>query len=278
MAGTSLSSLKLLAVVKKRPSNRFSLLVPVFLLVLIGVCYRGYQEFASSKLLNLTRYTFIIQNSLVSLNSKDKTKTVVDLAGDLYMEAAYHYGPIRYKSLFSVGELDKRGEKVLATTISDLLGVPVLENNFNYLDKLLIRYLEFNLREDKIKKIQLPTDELLLADGTKALVLDQNKWDFTTEDVFIERDLLEENLKVEVLNAGSLAGLGNQAARVLTKMGLDVVSVANAEIPIKDCEVKIVKKSKTAKRIAEIFGCKISEKGPGRADISLILQVLHPGE
>lgn len=264
--------------VKKRPSNRFSLLVPVILLVLAGLLFRAYQEYKTSKLISLTRYTFIDQNSLVSLNIKDKTKIIIYLPEDLYVETAYHYGQLRLKNVFAVGELDKRGGKVLAATVSDLLGIPVLENNFNYLDQLLIRYHEFNLREDKIKKMELQTDELLLADGTKALVLDQNKWDFTTEDVFIEQDLLEENLKVEVLNAGSLVGLGNQAARVLTKMGLDVVSVANAEIPIKECEVKIIKFSKTTKRIADIFGCKISEKGPGRADISLILQVLHPGE
>ncbi|MEK7127540.1 MAG: LytR C-terminal domain-containing protein [Patescibacteria group bacterium] len=263
---------------KKRTSNKFSILIPVFLLVLAGLIFRAYQEYKASKLISLTRYTFINQNSLISINIKDKTKIIINLPEDLYVETAYHYGQLRLKNVYAVGQLDRRGGKVLAGTVSDLLGVPVLENNFNYLDQLLIRFHEFNLRVDKIKKIEVQTDELVLADGSKALTVDQNKWDFLTADVFNETDLVTENLKIEILNAGTVTGLGNQAARLLTRIGLDVVNVANQDIPIKDCEVKVVKPSKTAERIAGIFGCKIMAKEPGRADVSLILRVLHPGE
>ena len=274
----NISSLNLFRVAKKRTSNKFSILIPVFLLVLAGLIFRAYQEYKASKLISLTRYTFINQNSLISINIKDKTKIIINLPEDLYVETAYHYGQLRLKNVYAVGQLDRRGGKVLAGTVSDLLGVPVLENNFNYLDQLLIRFHEFNLRVDKIKKIEVQTDELVLADGSKALTVDQNKWDFLTADVFNETDLVTENLKIEILNAGTVTGLGNQAARLLTRIGLDVVNVANQDIPIKDCEVKTAKSSKTADRIAQIFGCKIMPKEPGRADISLILQVLHPGE
>ncbi|MDO8514928.1 MAG: LytR C-terminal domain-containing protein [bacterium] len=264
--------------VKKRPSNKFSLLIPVVLLVLAGLLFRAYQEYKSSKLINLTRYTFINQNSLVSLDIKNKNKITINFPDDLYVDAAYGYGKLRFKNVYQVGELDKRGEKVLAATISDLLGVPVSSSPFSYLDQLLIRFYEFNLRSDKIINLPLPTEELVLADGTKVLTLDRNKWDFTYTDNFTEPDIVAEDLKVEVLNAGEVLGLGNQAARLLSHIGIDVVNVANLDIPIKDCEVKMVKPSKTALRIADIFGCKILNKDPGRADISLILRVLHPGE
>ncbi len=261
-----------------------------------GVFFRLYQEYSKSKLVNLSRYNFIVFKPLTfySLDPKELTAVKIDLPSGLYVDAAFGYGPYKLKSLFELGELDKRGGKVLAATVSEILGVPVdgfvdelsikksYQTNLNFFDFGLIGFNLLKIRADKIRdlnfgKLDVLTD-LVLADGSTVQTFDFQKFDFLTRGSFNETRLILENLDVEVLNAGEVSGLGNKTARILSNMGLKVVNVANAEIPIGDCEVKSDKTSVTADRIAQIFGCRILTKEPGRANISLILRVLHPGE
>jgi hypothetical protein len=267
-------------------------LVIAVLAVLLGVVV--YSQRRASAILRLPRVNFLILHplSFYSLDMENQTAIKIDLPPELYVQTAYGYGPYRLKAVYDLGELDKRGGKVLMATVSDLLGLPVdgwLESwrwqlppktSFNYHDWLLIFKNYSLLRPDKIKTIN-PADfweDLVLANGETVKTLDPSKFDFLTDGLFWESALKRENLKVEVLNAGGTTGLGNKAARLLANMGLTVVRVDNAETPIGDCEVKSAKPSLTADRVARIFGCRLMTKEADRADITLILRVLHPGE
>jgi len=300
LAAIHFRSLKLLAVGRKRTTsksfNPLGILVPVLIVVIAGIFFKLYLFSRESKLLNLARYNFIVLEPLTfySLNPKEKTAIKIVLPPNLYVDSAFGYGQYKLKSVYELGELDKRGGEVLLATVSEMLGVPVdgyidslnlkktYNTNLNYLDLALLGIKYVEIGEGKIKNLDLSAldvlPDLVLADGSTVQTFDPLKFDFLTQGSFHEETLILENQDLEVLNVGEVAGLGNKAARILGNIGLKVVNVANAQIPIGDCEVKADVNSLTARRIAQIFGCKVLQKEPGRANVSLILRVLHPGE
>jgi hypothetical protein len=282
---------------KKTASRRFPFRAIFLLATAIVAGFLGfgvYSQYKASVFLNSSRLNFLILNPLIfySINTDDKTAVKISLPDDISVQTAYGYGLYKLKAVYSLGELDKRGGKVLMATITDLLGVPVdgfinnleintgKETSFNYYDLFTVIKNFYELRPDKIKSLDLNhyLTELVLESGESVKMVDQQKFDFLSAGLFGENRLQAENLKIEVLNAGTVLGLGNKAARILANMGLAVVSVANTEYPVGECEVKAVKASLTASRIAQIFGCKLMGKEAGRADLSLILRVPHPDE
>ncbi len=285
------------------------LLAPIFLVVVAGIGWKILGEWQKSKLGESQRYNIVFSSErdglvkFVSLDKLDKTLTVLDFPGELYVETAFGYGKYFLGKVWEVGELDKRGGKVLAATIGDLAGVPVdgyirmrdlgelrdvggiIKTDLSVFDLGRLGWEAIKVRTDKIKTIDIAklgvTDDLLLADGGKARALDFLRLDYFLQGEFLERDLREENLKIEVLNTGGELGLGTAAARVLEAVGIDVVNVGNSDLGVKECEVRVINKyehSKTVKRIAGVFRCKILSKEEGRADVTLLLRALHPGE
>lgn len=294
---------------RKKPSNRGLLLVPILLVLALGIGWKIYGEWQRSKLGEGQRYNIVVSSEkdelvkLVSLDKFDKTITTIEFPKDLYVETAFEYGKYSLDKVWAVGELDKRGGAVLAATVEDLTGVPVdgyirvrefgeardvreiVKTDLSVFDLARVAWEGIKIRADKIKTIDLGNlgaiDDLLLADGSKVKSVDTLRLDYFLQGEFLERNLREENLKAEVLNAKGKAGLGTLAARMLETVGIDVVNVGNSDLAINRCEVLAAKKderSLTVKRIAKIFGCTISPKEEGRADITLLLRVLHPGE
>ncbi len=283
--------------------------------------WKLYGEYRISRLTNRERFNIVIvadSPTVISINPQDKTAVVVPLPGDIYFPAAEGYGDYRLKAVYKLGELDRKGGRVLAETVGDILGIPIdgfilipdfptgkmpqldqlftfglltqylqnrIKTNLSLLDIGQIIAASLQLRFDKIKVLNLRgmgiLDELVLADGSKALSADLGRLDYLADDNFVEPGLRRENLKIEVLNAGTTAGLGSEVSRVLSRIGLDIINVGNQDIPVGDCEVRSENKwqnTLTVRRIAGIFSCRILPKQSGRADVTVILRSLRPGE
>lgn len=329
---------------KKKKTNNYSsshrgtgfgiLLLPVFFLLLGGLIWKIAGEFRSSKLGKFQRYNTVISSdssnrvNLLSINIVEETAVLIIIPHNVYLDVPPNYGKYRLGSVWDLGELDKKGGRLLSETIQDFAAVPVdgfirlstpitndyqdnilrgilnwklledmakgkIKTNLSVFDigRLILKGV--SLRFDKIKIYDLEKmgilDELILADGSKTEIIDDEKLDYYTKDEFRENDIVLENLKSEVLNASGQLGLGAKTARILTNLGIDVLTVGNFDgqpdsIDFSKREKCVIKTSResikkiTTLRVKQAFGCNTQEGENERVDFSLIIQALHPGE
>lgn len=254
------------------------------------------------------RFNVVLTGShtvFVSLNITGRDALVVRFPDGLYMPTVTHgYGQYEISKIYAVGELDRRGGEVLQTTVGDFLGVPVdgyvrlsktadmsnlksalLSTDFIFKDKgnldltsrLKLAYELLGLRFDKVRTINLGdfAETLVLADGSSAQAVDPERIDDILKNQFLESKLDQENLRVAVVNSTPVTGLGNRAARVLTNIGVSIVSVDSTEPTISSCRMTVADKFKTAQtvvRIKDQFLCHSeSMVSSGKADVVVVL-------
>lgn len=142
----------------------------------------------------------------------------------------------------------------------------------------LVKTVQF-LRPDRVSSINLTLGNGLveeeLLDATKVLVVDPPQLDIIWGNLFEDETVRREALTVAIYNTTQVAGLGVRAARILGHLGAVVVKVGNDEPAIEHCQLSGAKpllESATARLIAEVLGCVISEgNGESRADLTVRL-------
>jgi hypothetical protein len=263
------------------------------------------QGMFSANFASAERYNLVVNSPdvrLVSISTGGRAVVVV-VPEDFYVtQVAHGYGQYRVSKIYSVGELDHRGGKVLKDSVAGLLGVPVdsfvqsprpfkdlrsffVDWQFIFSDKSdigiwdrvrLVHAIMF-MRFDKIETIDLSnhTNEITLADKTKAEFLSSSEIDYFLNDLFAERIIEQENLRVSVVNSTDVSGLGSMAGRILENIGLLVISVESRQAPVSQCIINSSEKlenSLTVKRIAKIFDCRTDvSQGNGRSDVEVVI-------
>lgn len=282
----------------------------VFLIVIIFGFFAALQvipEIKSGQYGKADRFNFAIagnNTALVSLNILKKSAVFLKFPDNLYMsEVAFGYGKYSVSSVYSAGQLDRRGGETLSQTLAEYVGVPlsgyvylkengqtlkkvilskdflVSQSNISFLDKLQIMYLVFNLRDDKIKEINLDkySSPLVLADGSVASSLEKDELDNFFDGLFLENSLQDEDLRLEVINTTKVFGLGSRVSRTLSNMGIAVVNVDSSSLLLPNCKIEASPKalnSKTVLRIAGIYGCSVSKtETESRAEVRVFVGV-----
>lgn len=289
---------------KKRPP--LPILQILFMIFFIGLGAVIYFFWQNGKYGKFDRFNVVVQGApvtVVSLDSKEHTLTVVRFPDDFYVsEVVPNYGAYKISSVYRVGELDHRGGQVLSWTVSDLLGIPIdgfmattgkigaikgffmqpnvifkSQSDLNLLDRLRFIFALEQIRFDKVTEVDLEknTSPLVLADGSSAKSMDKDQLDSLFGGYFVEAAIRDEGKRVEVINTTTVVGLGTRLARTLSNIGLSVVNVGSANGEVGQCEVRAVKNDLnlfTVRRLAKDFSCKIAAReSEDRADISLIL-------
>lgn len=177
------------------------------------------------------------------------------------------YGDWSASSIYKLGDEENPpvGEKLLQLSVSKLVGLPVdgyiiinskselssekfltdLKKNpltsINYFSSSktnlsprqildLIGYLS-SVRTDKIAFLDLEqsdiTESKLLADSTRVLGVNTVKLDLFIREKMGDKLILDEEIPLAVFNATSHPGLAQEAARVLTNLGGNVVILSN---------------------------------------------------
>ncbi len=275
----------------------------IFIIFLAVVGFVGFQLYKDSRFGKFDRLNVALATNplaLLSVNIAEHSAVVVRLPDDLYIaELAFGYGPYKAATIYSVGQLDKRGGETVGSTLSDYLGIPVdgyihtpgqlpkdikgfflnpqnlfnIQSNLNLYDRLRLAMAVLQMRFDKINTVDLSklSGELVLADGSKALSLDKEILDNSLGSLFVEKRLLSENYRVEVINSTHVVGLGNRAGRILANIGSNVVNVGTISLPLPNCQIQATSKAKssiTVVRIAQIFSCQVLDNSSeGRADV-----------
>lgn len=161
----------------------------------------------------------------------------------------------------------------------ELLGVlRNLQTNLTIFDLAKIWLWVKNTRFDKTSFLDLEQTKalstLVLADGSKALTIDQGLLDKATQELFKDSKLANEHFLIEILNGSEKAGLANRVARLITNLGGTVVSLGNSLSAIGQCQIRGEEKvlpSFTAWRLAQVFNCEIIREKPG--DLKTDLQI-----
>lgn len=253
---------------------------------------------------------------VVSFDPQEKTLTLVLIPSQTYVEVPHGFSFYRFGAVYDLGELDKRGGTLLMETAQEFLGAPMggyikvqstkdedikntvrqtlgmasvvpvlrgnpaVKTNLTAYDLFRLWWSTRQVRSDKIKALNLDDlgvlENIGLPDGTAIKQADPTALDGKVGKFFAEDKILEENLKIEVLNSTQQVGIGNRVARLIQNMGGEVVNVGSIEAEISQCQIKFnskVSNDFTLTRLARIFNCQKSETKDreNRSDLTVIL-------
>ena len=290
-----------------RKNYKFKILVSFFLVLLVGVgLIKLFPSVLPGKFLQNDRFSVAVsgpKNFVVSLSTTGKDAVLVFFPNNLNIPAVAHgYGQYPISKIYQVGELDFRGGEVYSDSVSQYLGIPIdgyvhsqrnfvslkqyffspdfifqKNSNLRFWDRLRFAQTIGGLRFDKINQVDLAkfADKIVLTDGSMAVSADPESLDNTLTNLFHENSISRERLRVSILNATDVAGLGEKAARILGNIGVTVVDVGSEDSFRKKCLVQTSEKLKvslTAKRITDIFHCDFAKlEIGGKSDLTVIV-------
>jgi len=295
---------------KSRLWVRWFLLLAV-LLLLGGLTVKIFRIVQSSGWDGKERATFAVVNDgvgLVSFSPKDKELVLLLIPNGTQIELTHGYGFYRIEAITRLEEIEKRkdllqeslgenfgiavngwmksavGERGLAFSQSEILDELVSqiegrgETNLSFWDLVRLWWQIRGVRSDKIHSFDLGQMDILkesrLADQEMIFTIDRDLFDTRVGKFFLEPRFKTDGLTIEVLNGTSYPGLANQAARIVTNLGGEVVWVGDSGVKSSKSKVQSQKDKRNlypVKKLIQIFGGFWEEKEEGRADITLIL-------
>lgn len=110
----------------------------------------------------------------------------------------------------------------------------------------------------------------VLPDGSSVKILDPQRVDAKLNTVFEDESVRRESVTVAVYNTTSMPSLGNRVGRLLSNLGVSVVTVGNDTPEVDSCSMQgnsAALTSKSAKIIEAVLGCTGTVVGETRADI-----------
>ena len=115
--------------------------------------------------------------------------------------------------------------------------------------------------------------EEVLPDQSTINVFNRDQFDYITDDIFEDRSIRSERLRLAVFNTTGRPFLGSRVARILTKLGGNIIQVGNDSPEVDKCELlgsADELTSKTAQVIQALFSCTAhASPDEGRADLIL---------
>ena len=247
---------------------------------------------------------------VASWSLADRTLTLIALPSDIAAEGTHGYGTYSLAAFWRLGEIDKKDGTVLAESMSEALGIPVngyvgpktgeftYENDarttikqiFSFRNSIPGRYrtnislktfialawrLNFS-RPDRVntydftKNPSAVAQDSVLPDGSTLRLLDPQRVDSQLKAIFEDESVRRESVTAAVYNTTDMSSLGNRAGRLLTNVGISVVTVGNDTPEVDVCTLTgkdTALKSKSAEVIVAILGCKPVAGDTSRADL-----------
>lgn len=137
-----------------------------------------------------------------------------------------------------------------------------------------------SVRDEKLQTFDFKTIpgvivEEQLPDQTTADTLDANRVSDVLTGIFEDMDIRQERLRVALFNTTSMQGLGQKAAKLLSTMGMFIVSVTNDSTERSACHIRTKKEfeqSKTVRVIQELYRCSLqTTQEPLRSDVDVFI-------
>lgn len=230
--------------------------------------------------------------SLLIFSPKDQKITIIDVPEATYLEVGHGFGKWQLGSVYNLGESQNHaGDKLLIDSLTNFFGLPIegymdfsgrylnsspdtivseirknpffavntlpfLKTDLTPFELIRLKTALSGVRFDKIEQINLANNDLLLpdklADGTDVLTPDTIKLDSILSNL-VDPGIQLEHESVAIFNSTNHPQLAQNAARIITNMGGNVIITSNGQNKYKVSYVA-GEKSKTLDRLKQIFG------------------------
>lgn len=269
----------------------------VGLLLFLALIFRFYLGIKRSKINHLGRVNIVIDSEkIIFVSFGEKEISLLSLPGTETVRVSRGFGDYPLASVYQLGELEKKGEKLLSETIENFLGLPVegiilnkrklgcdllgeasqrcLENilfrsmksgsgsRFSFFDLLQLWFRSKTISKFNYRKYDLRNFS------------SQNWLDFVAKS-FQDPKISKENLSIAILNGTEFPGLANQSLPIVTNLGGRVISLGNTSLKDKTVLVSSLANSRsyTLERLKNLFSGEwmVGEVEAGRADIGIYL-------
>lgn len=275
---------------KRNPKKKNFPFFGLFLFVLLVFLLTGlFLSLKKSPFYFLRRVNFVLvtgEKEVAVFSFQDDEGLVLDLPGRSRVEVTRGFGVYELGKVYSLGELERKGGKLLKETVQENFSIPV----FGYFyDSAPLDYYSLNSKKffsrifwqslrGKIKTDLNWYDLILLHFRTNKLkTINVKAGDFkNAEDLFKDKALREESCSIEILNSTDHDGLAQQAAKLPERAGARIIRTADAQEEQKDCLLfmpKNMAKKYTEHWLGLVFGCRVEEfrEEGGRADFTLVV-------
>lgn len=245
------------------------------------------------------RQTIVIAGSpthVLSLDAARTHVTLIDIPEDTVVSAVKGYGKYSVRALITLDSLDKHHGGLVSASLSDALGLPIswyvapgsiadgegsvemVRRIFSWgsIGRIVSRKTEVSVPLPAWISLVwslrfLPADAIEVLDVHPAIVsmespdggsiptLDESKLDFVLQNSLFDTGLRAENLSVALYNTTEIPSVGQRVSRQLSRMGIQMVFVGNAETAKDTCVISgsdAALRSKTAQFIRSYFVCK----------------------
>jgi hypothetical protein len=302
---------------KSKPKKDFKYIKVLLFIGLFFLSLIVYQEIRKSLFVNKNwRLNFLFYNQqgiLISFPQSENEKILVfSLPANLNLKIPYNYGIYQFSSINELEKIENKSllkisvEDLLKLKINALINVSdngIIENDVRKTIKQIQnnswRIILFSKQDlNLLDKIILLTKLLRLSSSQQIITIDKESkyfessvakdksivYDLNSESVnsfiqsnFIDTQIANSDLNIEILNTTDTPGAGQQFSQFLLNIGAKVISVKNEISTIKSCQIKINpinSNLKTVKYIENEFNCHMIKD----ANLSNIEAILYIGE
>lgn len=228
------------------------------------------------------RTTFVSSIDPIEISSWDAkrhTLTIFSIPPDVFVDGVFGVGSLPVASLSRLEAMDKTKKGLLAGSVAEAFGTPILPNDLSPLVRLRWALTLRSIRPDAVNRIDLRSLGVyrleILPDGTGIQTFDTNRFDAVIGATLEVDSIRREGLRVRVINTTDVAGLGNGAARVFGHAGMVVVMVESETPTLQACTVTAKKslwESKSVSFIKTFFHCSVgSGNDNDQADLTIRL-------
>ena len=227
---------------------------------------------------------------------------VVTIPASFATLAVHGLGTYPIRSLWQLGTIEGMPGLILAESLEELLGLPIpwyigeipvgrFENVFSFQTLVaiisgrvkpnmpIVKFIGLTwgrmvARSDRTIEIPLGasvTTEEPQPDGTNLPLVSTRAVDESLGDTFEEASVRGEKLTVAVYNTTTTPGLAEGAARIIDRIGGNVVRIGNEEVPVERCQIRANSEhlgTTTSRMLASIFTCdRVLNNGDSYADV-----------
>lgn len=256
--------------------------------------------------------------AILSLNPKTQRAVVFNIPEQTYLEVPKSFGWWQMGSVYKLGqENSTNGGFLIKLAASKLLGLPIdgviiikntqasgqflqtlhknplsvlalfqdIQSDLTLPELIKVVTKFSSVRNDKFSSIDLYSSDItqskLLPDSSRVLGVDEVKLDLYIRDKMADSHFLDEGKTVAIYNSTKHSGLAQEAARMVTNMGGNVIVVTNSDNQVEDSVVILQQKmGETPARLTQIFApqclhqkCETQDQKVlnSRAQISIVL-------
>jgi len=294
----------------------FAVIIRIVIVALFTACavtvFWFYKSIKKAKWDGKNNLNLVIESEdiyLLSLHPQDELVYIIRLPPNLWLPSARGYGDYQLRNIYHLGELEEvGGGKLLMYSLQNFFKVSfdgyctgLGENNFkngkinkiffsslkrktdcslSAWEMLSFFWINRKLGISQNHYLDLGESDLLkkekMADSTSVFKLEEMLIDDFSQKYFTDTKIIEEGLRLAVVNGTEKPGLAKHTAGMLKNIGFEIIDSGNTENKMKTTKVfygkEAIKESYSLQKIIEVFELeKANKKEKINGDIEIVI-------